>query len=234
MFDLNNIFKGAFGKIEPGYCKLSANGNIAVRCSDGSYKSYNMKKKRLVDISNFGFNADNMFFVIPTNSVKVGDIILVPAENGKSKPKCVIGINGDDSIRVIDYDSSEVREIVPVRHVFMGATYFYGKIVSLFGNVFKSGKGMNKLMSTLAMMSMFGGNSGKGGFGTNNGGFDPMMFMLMSNGGGFNMFEDMFADMDLDFVKNAVDDDDEIDDDDAEEEAPKAKRRKKTITEEDE
>ena len=203
MFDTGNFFKGAFGKIEPGMCKFTMNGDIAVKCHDGSFKSYNVKKKRLVDISNFGFNADDMFFVIPTTKVKVGDIIL-----SDGKPKCVIADLGE-SIKVIDYDNAEIREILPVRHIFMGATYFYGKIVSLFGDSFKSGKGMNKLMSTYAMMSMFGGNNMK----SNNGGFDPSMFLLMSmmnSNNGSNPFEEMFSGMELQFNFNADDEDDEL------------------------
>lgn len=204
MFNFESMFKGAFGKIDPGMCKLTMNGGIAVKCHDG-YKSYNMKKKRLVNISNFGFDADNFFFVIPTNSVKIGDIILVDG-----KPKCVIAVN-DESIKVIDYDSSEIREIIPTRHVFMGATYFYGKIVSLFGDTFKSGKGLGKMMGMAAMMSMFSGKSNPSMPTT--AGFDPSMFMMMSMFGGgsrsSNPFEDMFSGMDLDFGVAADEDEDE-------------------------
>lgn len=189
MFDLNSMFNGMFGNVAPGMCKLTMNGGIAVKCHDG-YKSYNIKKKRLVNISNFGFSADNFFFVIPTTKVNVGDIIL---QDGK--PKCVISVS-DESIKVIDYDNSEIREIVPTRHVFMGATYFYGKIVSLFGSNFKTGKGMNKFMSMMLMMNMMGSNRG-----SCSNGFDPSMLLMMNAMGSSNEnpFENMLSGMNLDF-----------------------------------
>ena len=126
----NNMFNGMFGKIEAGKCALTMSGEIAIKTSNG-YKCYNLKKKRLTNVSNLCFDASDLFFVMPTSKVKNGDIILVGG-----KPKCVIGV-GKEAIKVIDYENSEVREVVPERHIFMGSTYFYGKIVSLFGSGFK-------------------------------------------------------------------------------------------------
>ena len=80
-----NMFNGMFGKIAKGMCRLSMSGGIAVRTSSG-YKSFNVKTGRLTNCENFVFNSgDEFFFVIPTNKVTKGDIILV---NGK--PKCVL------------------------------------------------------------------------------------------------------------------------------------------------
>jgi len=87
-----------FGKIEPGLCRLTMNGNIAVKCRNG-FKSYSVKKGTLTNVTNFCFNiGDEMFFVIPTNRVEVGDIILVGG-----KPKSVmLGANpGRDILTVI-------------------------------------------------------------------------------------------------------------------------------------
>ena len=76
MFEnIQNSFNGLFGKIAPGMCRLTMNGNIAVKCANG-YKSYNVKKETLTNVTNFCFNVgDEMFFVIPTNKVEVGDIM---------------------------------------------------------------------------------------------------------------------------------------------------------------
>ena len=81
MFEnLQNSFNGLFGKIGPGMCRLTANGNIAVK-----YKTYNVEKETLTNVTNFCFNiGDEMFFVIPTTKAEVGDILLVGG-----KPKCV-------------------------------------------------------------------------------------------------------------------------------------------------
>lgn len=126
---MNNFMNGMFGKIGSGMCKLSMSGNIAVKTSNG-YKSYNVKSGKLTNCGNFVFPGvdENFFFVIPTNKVAKGDIILV---NGK--PKCVIEAD-KTKITVINYEDSTVETILPERHVFMGNTYFYGKIVSMFGS----------------------------------------------------------------------------------------------------
>jgi hypothetical protein len=157
------------------------NGNIAVKCSNG-YKSYNVEKGTLTNVTNFCFNVgDEMFFVIPTNKVEVGDIILVGG-----KPKCVTQVD-KKIITVIDYENSEVRQVVPERHVFMGSTYFYGKIVSMFGNAFKNGKGLGNIMKMMMFSSMMGGNN------SNNNGFGQMMAMSMFMGGkDNNPFEGLF------------------------------------------
>ena len=78
-----NLFNGIFGKIEPGLCRLSMNGEIAVRTKNG-YKAYSIKTGRLTNCDSFVFDiGQEFFFVVPTNKVAVGDIILV---NGKPRP----------------------------------------------------------------------------------------------------------------------------------------------------
>ncbi len=81
-----NNFNGMCGAVADGMCRLSMSGQIAIKTSNG-YKAYNVKTGRLTNCDNFALNTDNLkaFFVIPTNKVAKGDIILV---NGK--PKCVI------------------------------------------------------------------------------------------------------------------------------------------------
>lgn len=204
MFEnIQNTFNGLFGKIAPGMCRLTMNGNIAVKCANG-YKSYNVKKGRLTNVTNFCFNVGyEMFFVIPTTHVEVGDIILVGG-----KPKCVIEAD-KKIITVIDYENSEVRQVVPERHVFMGSTYFYGKVISMFGDSFKKGKGLGNVMKMMMMSQMLGGNNGTAGSqqqGLFGGGMGQMMAMSMFMGGGGNPFEGMF-DFNLDV--DAADDDDE-------------------------
>ncbi len=186
-------FNGMFGKIGDGMCRLSMNGGIAVKTSTG-YKTYNVKSGKLTNCTNFVFDiGEEFFFLIPTNKVTIGDIILVGG-----KPKCVIEV-AKNKITVINYEDSTVDTIIPERHIFMGNTYFYGKIVSLFGNSFGKKSGMNKIMSYMMMSEMMKGNNG------NNSMSSMLPFMMMNNGSS-NMFTDMFN-----F-------DDEADDDEAEEE----------------
>lgn len=182
MFEnIQNSFNGLFGKIAPGMCRLTMEGDIAVKCSNG-YKTYSVDKGTLTNVTNFCFNVgDETFFVIPTSKVAVGDIILVGG-----KPKCVTEVN-KKVITVIDYENSEIRQVVPERHVFMGSTYFYGKIVSMFGTSLKSGKGTENIMKMMMLSQMMGNGNGNNG---NN--FGQLMAMSMFMGKENNPFEGMF------------------------------------------
>lgn len=202
MFEnIQNSFNGMFGKIAPGMCRLTMNGNIAVKCNNG-YKSYNVEKGTLTNVTNFCFNVgDEMFFVIPTNKVEVGDIILVAG-----RPKCVTAVD-KKIITVIDYENSEVRQVVPERHVFMGSTYFYGKIVSMFGNSFKKGKGLGNVMKMMMFSQMMGGKGDNNGLGN-------MLAMSMFMGkGDNNPFDGMF-DFNLDVDANTDESDAEASEED--------------------
>lgn len=158
---MNNFLNGMFGKVGDGMCRLSMNGGIAVKTS-GGYKSYNVKTGKLTNCSNFVFDiGEEFFFVIPTNKVEKGDIILV-----NRKPKCVIDAD-KIKLTVINYEDSTVETILPERHVFMGNTYFYGKIVSMFGNdSIKGKKGTNNIFKYMMLSQMMkGDNSNSAGVG---------------------------------------------------------------------
>ena len=157
------------------------NGKIAIKTSNG-YKTFDVKTKRLVNCDNFAFDMPNMFWMVPTMSVKTGDIIMI---NGK--PKAVLNV-GDGYIETFSYEDSTIDKTVVETHVWMGKKYCYGKIVSPFGNMMSSDGGMENMMKMAMMSQMFSGNSS-----TTNG-FNPMMFMLMSGKDNdfFSGFSDMF------------------------------------------
>lgn len=200
-----NTFNGLFGKIANGMCRITMNGNIAIKTTNG-YKTYNVKNGTLTNVNNFCFDLGcDFFFVMPTMKVKAGDIILV-----EGKPKCVIEAT-KTVITAIDYETSEIRQIVPERHVLMGNTFFYGKIVSLLGNNFNGKKGFGKIMKMMVISQMMGKGNGNAipnfdGAGLMNGNFGQMMAMsmLMNNGNG-GMFDELFDNVD-------IDDDDDDDD----------------------
>ena len=176
---MGNFLENMFGKIGPNMCKLSINGDIAIKTSSG-YKTYNLKENKLTNCSNFVFNMGEMdcFFLIPTNKVEKGDIIIA-----NHQPKCVTNVNGDKSIQCINYETSVVETILPERHVFMGNTYFYGKIVSMFGNVKKGGsEKIFKFMMMNEMMKSTNGSSMNSAL--------PMMMLM--GGNGMNIFSEMF------------------------------------------
>lgn len=207
--DFTSCFNGMFGKLGAGMCRLTMNGKIAVKTS-GGYKSYNVKTGRLTNCSNFVFNiGDDFFFVIPTNKVDVGDIILV-----KGRPQCVIKAD-DKTITVMNYEDSTIDTIVPERHVFMGSTYFYGKVVSMLGASASKGKdGMAQMMKFMMMSQMMGGGTTNPLTGaTSNNNMLPMLMMM--NGGMGSMFDGMLDGM-FDFAAAPEETEDEIVEEDEE------------------
>ena len=196
-----NVFNGMFGKIAPGMCRLSMSGGIAVKTNSG-YKTYNIKTGRLTNCANFVFDiGQDFFFCIPTNKAEIGDILLI---NGK--PKCVTKVD-KGTLTVINYEDSTVETVIPERHVFMGNTYFYGKIVSMFGDSFvgKGKKNVNQIMKYMMLSEIMKGNGG-----TSSNSFGNLMpFMLMSGGNGFGeLFNGMFDE----FLSDDTTEEDEAED----------------------
>lgn len=174
MFDFSGMFDGMFRPVANGYCKLAMNGKIAIKTISG-YKTFDVKTKKLTNCSNFAFDMDNAFWVIPTFNVDIGDIILV---NGK--PHAVIEV-GESSIKAFSYEDSTIVEVIKEHHVFMGKAYCYGKIFSPFAGMMKSDGGMDDMMKMMMFSQMFGGNINS---------MNPMMMLMMM--GKDNPMEKMF------------------------------------------
>lgn len=204
---MENMFNGIFGKIAPGMCRITMNGNLAIKTSNG-YKSYDISSGRLTNCNNFVFNIGEEFcFVVPTNKVKKGDIILA---NGK--PKCVIEV-AKNIITAISYEDSTIERLLPERHIFMGNTYFYGRIVSMFGNNLKKGKSAGKIMKYMMLSEMLkgSGNGKTSGFGEGLSGILPLMLLGNNMGSMFDGIMDMDFEDDADNITDE-ETDDEIND----------------------
>lgn len=236
MFD--NMFGGALGYTGEGMIRLGLNGEMAVKTGADNkpvYKTYNVKTGRLTNVTNFCFDiGHDFFFVLPTTKVVQGDILIVDGH-----PKCVIENNDNKTIKVMDYENSAIQEIVPERHVFMGKTYFYRKVVSMFGSTgfFKTGKGPENMLKLAVKAKMFefmagGKSSSDGGFG----GMMPMMLMSGmfgsgATGDGFGDFANMF-DFELDEAPEEEDEGEEsIEELEAKLAAAKAKKANANKTE---
>ena len=193
IMNIGNEMGKLFAKLETGMCRLSIDGKIALKTNDG-YKTFNPETGRLVNCNSFVFElGDDMFFCVPTNHVKTGDIILIGG-----KPRCVIEAD-HNQLTVLNYETNAVETILPERHMFMGNMYFYSKIFSPFGNTFSGGRKSNSnMMMKFFMMSEimkgFGGGSGTGS-GMNMGNMMAMsMLMGNNNGGMLDMFSGIFDD----------------------------------------
>ena len=206
MFD--NMFNGIMGKVKSGCCRLSMNGKIAIKTSDG-YKVYNEKTGNLTNCSNFVLDiADDMFMLIPTRNLNPGDIVLI---NGK--PMYIIEIKAKNRVEAMNYEDSTIQTVIPERHAVMGRK-FYGKIVSILGKGFAGKGGFFKNMLKLKMMgAMMGGNANDSGMFSGNA--LPMM-MLMGNGGMDGLFDGIAGEDDNENfdIFNFNDDDEDNDEED--------------------
>ena len=150
-----NLLDGICGKVAPGLCRLSMSGGIAVRTRSG-YRTYDVEKKRLTNCDSFVLDiGEDFFFVMPTNRVKAGDIILAGG-----KPRCVTEA-GDGTLTVINFEDATMETLLPEHHLFMGNTYLYRRIVSLLGrNGVKGRKGTGKLMKYMMLSGFLKGKEG--------------------------------------------------------------------------
>ena len=168
--------KSMFGSIRPGQFRMSMNG-IAAKTSSG-YKTYDVDTGRLVNVSDFVFDVgEDMFFLIPSNDIKRGDVIIA---NGL--PAAVIEVK-DNLITAFRYEDSTIINLVPEHLVFFGNTYFYSKVVSFFTLTGK--KSMKDMLPLMFMSSMFKGSSPfNNGSGNNNNMMQMMMMASMMGKGG--------------------------------------------------
>jgi len=174
-----NMLDGICGKVAPGLCRLAMTGGIAVKTRSG-YRTYDPEKRRLTNCDSFVLDiGEDFFFVIPTNHVKPGDLILAGG-----KPRCVTEV-GEDTLTVINYEDATLETILPEHHVFMGDTYLFGKIVSPLGKNGKKGKkGPGKLMKYMMLSGMMKGSDG------DKSGLLPML--LMGGSDSFGFLDDLF------------------------------------------
>lgn len=189
-----NNFTNMIGKIAPNMCRISLDGSIAVKTSHG-YRTYNVNTGKAVNCEGFAFDPGfEMFFLLPTTTAHVGDIILVDG-----KPHCVKSIGEDNIITAYRYEDSNLVTIVPETYTLFGDVFVYSKVVSLFGN--NSTKfGKNKLMKAMVLSQMFSGGGATSGASAL-GNMNPMMLMMMMGGSGSDMFSGLF-----DGIMNSDDD----------------------------
>ena len=217
---LDNMFGGIIGKIERGACRLSLNGRIAVRTSDGSYKTYNEKTGNLTNCSNFVLDlCDDMFMVIPTRTLNPGDIVLI---NGK--PMYILELKAKNRVEAMSYEDSTIQTVIPERHAIMGRK-FYGKIISLMGKGFGCGKGsfFKNMLKLKMMTAMMGGSKSCDGM---LGGNALPMMMLMGGGSMDGLFDGMLDDESDDEIALPFEDIDETDDEEEEVIKPKKTAKK--------
>lgn len=183
-----NFMNGLFGQIGPNMCRISIDGKIAIKTKSG-YKTFDVATNQLTQCANFALDVgEEFFFMIPTTNAMPGDIIV---SNGL--PVVVLTAQ-PNMLTVMRYEDGTILNIIPERHMFMGQTYFYGKIVSMFGNVANDPTQIFKFMLMKQFCGhMFDNNEYDDHYNKKN----PMMAMMpmlfMANGGFANIFNNAFG-----------------------------------------
>lgn len=60
---MKDLFSGMCGRVAPGQARLAINGAIAIKTTDGQYKTYNLKKGTLTKVTNFVLPIGDDFFL---------------------------------------------------------------------------------------------------------------------------------------------------------------------------
>ena len=190
------MLDGICGKVAPGLCRLSMGGGIAVKTRFG-YRTYDPVRKRLTNCDSFVLDiGEDFFFVMPTNHVKAGDIILAGG-----KPRCVTE-TGNGTLTVINFEDATVETMLPEHHLFMGNTYLYGRIVSMLGrNGVKDRKGPGRLMKYLMLSEILKGKD--------NGVSGLLPMMLLSSRKDFDFMDELLDDSGEESMKENEKDDEE-------------------------
>ena len=183
---MNNSFETLFGNlmgpVPAGDVRLGMNGLPAINVNTNGtpqYKTYDVETGTFTNCSEFVWNMEGSFFLIPAIKVKPGDIIM-----GNDGPCCVIE-NGEKNLKVFSYKRGIIEELVPENHIFMGKTYCFSKLFSPFANMLKGNRGMNNAIRMMVLSSMFSkSENGKTEM-------NPMMLMILAGGEG-GMLGEMF------------------------------------------
>lgn len=156
--------------INDGSVALSISGDIAFRRKDSDYVFYDPESKSINNCMDLVLGSealDKMVFVMPTKDVRTGDVVL---NNGKY---IYITNITDAGIKGVSLESGRTATLVKEINTVMGFCP-YAKVTSLFTMMNgKGGEGINPmflmllgdaaseddLFTTIAMMTMMGGNT---------------------------------------------------------------------------
>jgi hypothetical protein len=158
-----------FGPFVNNTIRVSMYG-LAIKNDDNTWVSYDKNSGDIIDVDILNFDGANYLYKIPVaiKEVTAGDVII-----HRKQPVIVTEVK-DGNITAVDIKAGEKKVILPTKNVF--GFDFVTKVVSLFDNIQKSGNAPDAdhpfgNMLPLLMLS------------DENKDIDPMMLMMLMNGG---------------------------------------------------
>lgn len=169
-------FNFDFGPCTNDNVRMSMYG-LAVQNNAGVWVSYNAKSGELIDVDVFNFDGRKFMFKMPVaiKDIKIGDIVV-----HNRIPMFVISV--ESGIIAVDPRAGEEKKIIPTTNMF--GFNFVTKVVSMFNAVGQAPTPDAPFGNMLPFMLMSEDNKD----------IDPMVMMLMMNGGnvaGFDMSNPM-------------------------------------------
>ena len=168
----NNLINFDFGPVSDKQFRMSPYG-IAVATNANGWVSYNSKTGEVFNVDIINFDISKLIYKMPVaiNAISVGDILI-----HSNQPVFVRAINSDGTISVLNYASSTVVDILPVRSIF--GFNFFTKIVSLIDFSQNTANPDNPFGNILPFLMLDDSKESN---------FDPLVFMFMMNGNNFNL-----------------------------------------------
>ena len=166
--NISKMFNFNFGPVAKNQFAFSPYG-LAVKSND-NWIAYNADTNEFFNVDILNVNMDNLIYQLPVafDAIQPGDILI-----HQKAPVIVKNINDDGTIKVIDYSTAAVLNILPVKSPF--GFNFFTKICSLIDMSNLSASTDNPFGNMLPFIMM-----------NNNKEIDPLVFMFMNNNGSMN------------------------------------------------
>lgn len=178
-----NMFRSVPGDL----IRLTTEG-VAVKTNNG-YKVYNHETGVVTNCSDFVLDTNmSLFFYVPANSVSVGDIVLF---SGKLVTITSVNVNDSNRIEAFRYEDSTLTTLIPEKFMFLGDTYMFTKVMSIFGDV-KNGIDTSKIMSMMLLNNIFNQNNSNNSNNNNNFMSNLMMMGMVKNIDFKSLFSGLF------------------------------------------
>lgn len=166
--NISKMFNFNFGPVAKNQFAFSPYG-LAVKSND-NWIAYNADTNEFFNVDILNVNMDNLIYQLPVafDAIQPGDILI-----HQKAPVIVKNINDDGTIKVIDYFTAAVLNILPVKSPF--GFNFFTKICPLIDMSNLSASADNPFGNMLPFIMM-----------NNNKEIDPLVFMFMNNNGSMN------------------------------------------------
>lgn len=166
--NISKMFNFNFGPVAKNQFAFSPYG-LAVKSND-NWIAYNADTNEFFNVDILNVNMDNLIYQLPVafDAIQPGDILI-----HQKAPVIVKNINDDGTIKVIDYSTAAVLNILPVKSPF--GFNFFTKICPLIDMSNLSASADNPFGNMLPFIMM-----------NNNKEIDPLVFMFMNNNGSMN------------------------------------------------